>query len=179
VDDETPITGPVMEERRTKYVLSREVGEGEIEVLDARVVAGSRPGSAAMEGLSDPESPPAVDPTLMGLRRPRRHRIRYRLAQVATAGALLASGAAVIAVAMADRNLAHVLSLVSVGAGLVAVYLAIRSRMASRILGYAIAVGALAALTAVIIWTLPGHWFEESHPEQLPPNAEVRPKVSS
>jgi hypothetical protein len=159
--------------------LSREVGEGEIEVFDARVVEEARPGSAAMEGLSDPESPPAVDPTRMGLRRRRRHRIRYRLAQVATSVALLATGAAVIAVAMADRNLANGLSLVSVGAGLVAVYLGIRSRMASRILGYAIAVCALAALTAVIILTLPRSWFEERHPEQLPPNAEVRPKVSS
>jgi hypothetical protein len=49
--------------------------------------------------------------------------------------------------------------------------------MASRILGYAIAACALSALTAAIVLTLPRHWFEDRHPEELPPAADVRPRV--
>jgi hypothetical protein len=130
----------------------------------------------AMEELSDPDSAPAVDPTEIGLRRPRRHRIRYRLAQLATTAALAATAAAVVAVALADRKLANIVSIIAVVAGLLAVYLALRSRMASRILGYAIAAFALSALTATIVLTLPRHWFEDRHPEEVPPAAEDRPR---
>ena len=103
--------------------------------------------------------------------------MRYRLAQLATTSALAATAAAVIAVALADRTFANIVSIVALVSGFLAVYLSLRSRMASRILGYAIAVCALSALTAAIVLTLPRHWFEDRHPEELPPAADVRPRI--
>jgi len=179
VDDEAPITGHTTALRRIKYVPSHEVREGEIHAIPADLEQQVHLPNPAMEELIDPESVPAVDPTEIGLRRPRRHRIRYRLAQLATSGALAATAATVVAVAMADRKLANVVAIIALVGGFVAVYLALRSRMASRILGYAIAACTLSALTAAIVLTLPRHWFEDRHPEELPPAADVRPKAAN
>jgi hypothetical protein len=174
--DQSPITGHSTAIRRAKYVSSHEVPAGQIQIFDPRPQV-HPPHSPVIEELQDPEAPPALDPTELGLRRPRRHRFRYRFAQLATLGALTGTAAAVVAVALADRMLANIVSLIGVAAGLIAVYLSLRSRMASRILGYAIAACALSALTAAIVLTLPRHWFEDRHPEELPPAADVRPRV--
>src|SRR5438128_1027815 len=111
VDDEAPITGHTTAIRRVKYVSSHEVHEGE---LAEREIQPYQPPpedvylpNSAMEDLRDPDSAPAMDPTEMVPHRPRRHRIRYRLAQLATTAALAASAAAVIAVALADHNFAN------------------------------------------------------------------------
>jgi hypothetical protein len=176
VDDDAPITGHTTATRRIKYVSSHEVREGEIQPYHQELEQQVYLPNPAMEDLRDPEAAPAIDPTEIGLPRPRRHRIRYRLAQLATSGALAAIAAAVVAVALADRKLANIVSIIAVVGGLLAVYLSLRSRMASRILGYAIAVCALSALTAAIVLTLPRHWFEDRHPEDLPPAAEYRPR---
>jgi len=177
VDDDTPITGHTTALRRIKYVPSHEVSKCEIAAYSSALPHQVHLPNPAIEELVNPDSPPAVDPTEIGLRRPRRHRIRYRLAQLAMMTALTATAAAVVAVALADRNLANIVSVIALVSGLVAVLLALRSRMASRILGYAIAACALSALTAVIVLTLPRHWFEDRHPEELPPAADVRPKA--
>jgi hypothetical protein len=179
VDDDSPITGHTTAIRRVKYVSSHELRPDEIQVRPPELEVQVYLPNPAMEELIDPDAAPAVDPTEIGLRRPRRLRIRYRLAQLAALGALAASAAAVIAVALSDRKLANIISIIAVCAGLLAVYLSMRSRMASRIMGYAIAVAALSALTAAIVLTLPKHWFEERHPEELPQAVEVRPKPQS
>jgi len=176
VDDESPITGHSTAIRRVKYVSSHEVPEGEIQPYHQELEQQVYLPNPAVEELRDPDSAPAIDPTEIGLRRPRRHRVRYRLAQLATTAALAATAAAVIAVALADRKLANIVSIIALVAGFVAVYLSLRSRMASRILGYAIAACALSALTAAIVLTLPRHWFEDRHPDELPPAAEYRPR---
>jgi len=177
VDDESPITGHTTAVRRIKYVSSHEVREGELppyQPIPAQQVHLPNP---AIEELQDPDAAPAIDPTQIGLRRPRRHRIRYRLAQLTMMIALAATAAAVISVALADRIIANSVSIIALVAGFVAVYLSLRSRMASRILGYAIATCALSALTAAIVLTLPRHWFEDRHPEELPPAADIRPRA--
>ena len=181
VDDESPITGHTTAIRRVKYVSSHEVHEGDLR--EGEIHPYEPPPqdvylpNSAMEELRDPDSAPAVDPTEIVPHRPRRHRIRYRLAQLATATALAATATAVIAVALADPKFANIVSIIGVVAGLLAVYLALQSRMASRILGYAIAACALSALMAAIVLTLPRHWFEDRHPEELPPAADVRPRI--
>ena len=120
VDDESPITGHTTALRRIKYVPSHEVSKGELaSIPPAELEQQVHLPNPAMDELIDPESIPAVDPTEIGLRRPRRHRIRYRLAQLAM----------------------------------------------------------ITALTAAIVLTLPRHWFEDRHPEELPPAADVRPRV--
>jgi hypothetical protein len=177
VDNDSPITGHITALRRIKYVPSHEVRESEIagyEPVPPQQIHFPNP---ALEELSNPDSAPAVDPTEIGLPRPRRHRIRYRLAQLAIMLALTATAAAVVAVALSDRIIANVVSIIALVAGLTAVSLALRSRMASRILGYAIATCALSVLTAAIVLTLPKHWFEDRHPEELPAAADVRPRV--
>src|SRR5438874_11891713 len=177
VDDESPITGHTTAIRRVKYVSSHEVHEGEIQPYHQELEDQVYLPNPAMDEVVDPESIPAVDPTEIGLRRPRRHRIRYRLAQLAMMTALAATAAAVVSVALADRLIANIVSIIALVSGFVAVSLALRSRMASRLLGYAIATCALASLTAAIVLTLPRHWFEDRHPEELPPAADVRPRV--
>src|SRR6266446_1957924 len=179
VDDEAPITGHTTAIRRVKYVSSHEVHEGEIQPYHQELEQQVYLPNPAVEELRDPDSAPAIDPTEIGLPRPRRHRIRYRLAQLATTAALAATAAAVIAVGLADRKLANIVSIIALVTGFLAVYLSLRSRMASRILGYAIATCALASLTAAIVLTLPRRWFEDRHPEELPPAADVRPRVQS
>ena len=178
VDDESPITGHTTALRRIKYVPSHEVSKGELaSIPPAELEQQVHLPNPAMDELIDPESIPAVDPTEIGLPRPRRHRIRYRLAQLAMMTALAATASAVVSVALADRMIANIVSIIALLSGFVAVSLALRSRMASRILGYAIATCALASLTAAIVLTLPRHWFEDRHPEELPPAADVRPRV--
>ena len=183
VDDEAPITGHATAIRRVKYVSSHEVHEGEI--LEGEIQPYQPPPeqvylpNPAMEDLRDPDAAPAVDPTEIVPHRPRRHRVRYRFAQLSITAALAATGAAVIAVALADRPLANIASVVALVTGFLAIYLSMRSRMASRILGYAIAACALSSLVAVIVLTLPRHWFEDRHPEELPPAADVRPRVQN
>src|SRR4051812_27658969 len=177
VDDDSPITGHTTALRRVKYVSSHEVQAGEIQPHVAPAEPPVFLNNPSIEELSDPDVAPAVVPTELGLRRPRRHRFRYRFAQLATAGALTATAAAVVAVALSDRMFANIVSIIAVVSGLLAVYLSPRSRMASRILGYAIAAAALSALMAAIVLTLPRHWFEDRHPDELPPAADVRPRV--
>lgn len=176
VDDDSPITGHTTAIRRVKYVSSHEVHPGEIQAAPKDLERQVYLPNPSIEELQDPETPPAVDPTEIARPRPRRHRVRYRLAQLAITGALAATAAAVVAVALSDPMFANTVALISVGCGLLAVYLSLRSRMASRILGYAIAACALSALTAAIVLTLPRHWFEDRHPEELPPAADVRPR---
>jgi len=180
VDDESPITGHTTAIRRVKYVSSHEVHEGD---LQGEIQPYQPPPdqvylpNPAMEDLRDPDAAPAVDPTEIVPHRPRRHRVRYRLAQLATTTALAASAAAVIAVALADRKFANIVSIIALVSGFLAIYLSLRTRMASRILGYAIAACALSSLMAAIVLTLPRHWFEDRHPDELPPAADVRPRV--
>jgi hypothetical protein len=177
VDDESPITGHTTAIRRVKYVSSHEVRPGEIQTVPKDFEQQIQLPNPVLEELNDPDTAPAIDPTQIGLRRPRRHRVRYRLAQLAITSALAATATALIAVALADRRFANIVSIIAIAAGLLAVYLSLRSRMASKILGYAIAACALSALTAAIVLTLPRHWFEDRHPEELPPAADVRPKT--
>jgi len=179
VDDDAPITGDIITSRRAKYVSSRPVAEGQIEIFDPRPQQPPPPHSPIFDELQDPEAPPAVDPTQLGLPRPRRHRIRYRLAQLSITAALAATAVAVIGVALADRKFANIVSIIAVVAALLGLSLSMRSRMAARIMGYAIAACALSALTAAIVLTLPRHWFEDRHPEELPPAADVRPRVQN
>jgi hypothetical protein len=179
VEDESPITGHTTALRRIKYVPSHEVREGDIQqVQPVRIeLEQVHLPNPAMEDLRDPDSAPAVDPTEIGLRRPRRHRIRYRLAQLVMMITLAATAAAVVSVALADRMIANIVSITALVSGFLAIALALRSRMASRILGYAIATCALASLTAAIVLTLPRHWFEDRHPDELPPAADFRPRA--
>jgi len=176
VDDEAPITGHTTALRRIKYVSSHEVRDGQIQLHPQELEQQVFLPNPAMEELRDPDAAPAALPTEIVPQRPRRHRIRYRLAQLATTATLFATAAAVVAAALADRRMADIVSIIALVSGFLAVYLSLRSRMASRILGYAIATCALAALTAAIVLTLPRHWFEDRHPEELPPAADVRPR---
>jgi len=121
-----------------------------------------------MEELRDPDSAPAVDPTEIGLRRPAPSSHPLSPRQLAMMIALTATAAAVVSVALADRMIANIVSIIALVGGFVAVALALRSRMASRILGYAIATCALASLTAAIVLTLPRHWFEDVIPKNSP-----------
>jgi hypothetical protein len=182
LEDESPITGHSTAVRRVKYVPSHEVGhvevgQGEIQPFHQELEQQVYIPNPVFDDLADPDAPAAIDPTQIGRPRPRRHRVRYRLAQLSTAAALAATAAAVIGVALADRKFTNIVSIIALVSGFLAVYLSMRSRMASKILGYAIAACALSALTAAIALTLPRHWFEDRHPEELPPAADVRPRV--
>ena len=89
VDDESPITGHTTALRRIKYVPSHEVSKGDLaSIPPTELEQQVHLPNPAMDELIDPESIPAVDPTEIGLPRPRRHRIRYRLAQLAMMTAL-------------------------------------------------------------------------------------------
>jgi hypothetical protein len=179
--DDAPITGtpsaatPSTALARRKYVPSREVAPGQVIVIDPAPQQPPPPNSPALEELKDPESPPALDPTRIGLNRPYRHRVRYRLAQLTTVLSVALTIATIIVLTNSDRWLAIIIAAAALIAGFVAIYLGQRSRLASRIVGYSIAACALAALATVLTLALPGHLFEERHPEQLPPNIDTRP----
>src|SRR5258706_12309711 len=108
VDDESPITGHTTALRRIKYVPSHEVSKGELaSIPPAELEQQVHLPNPAMEELRDPDSAPAADPTEMGLRRPRRHRIRYRLAQLAMMTPLTPTAAPAVSVALPVRIAAN------------------------------------------------------------------------
>jgi hypothetical protein len=175
VDDDAPITGSLTTSRRAKYVSSRPVGDGEVVVYIPQPAPPASAHSPILEDLKDPDAPPAVDPTTIGLTRPYRHRNRYRFAQLATAASISATAMAVVTLMMSDRHLAMLIAAAALATGLIAVYLGTRSRLASRIVGYAIAAAALGAIALLLTLALPRHWFEERHPDQLPQPGDTRP----
>jgi hypothetical protein len=181
--DDAPITGgptahitpPSTALARRKYVPSRAVANDQVIIIDAPRAQEPPPHSPALEDLKDPEAPPALDPTRIGLNRPYRHRVRYRFAQLTTTASIAATAAAVLVLVLADRRLAIGIAAAGLATGFLAVFLGMRSRMASRIVGYSIAACALGALMTVISVVLPNTLFEEKHPDQIPQHTETRP----
>src|SRR5688500_1884031 len=148
--EEAPITGGSTAIRRLKYVPSREVAQEQIVIIDPPAARPVAPNSPALEELKDPESPPAVDPTRIGLYRPYKHLVKYRFAQLATAACIAATTAALITLIMADRDIAGVIALAALATGFAAVFLGMRSRMSSRIAGYAVAACTLSVIATII-----------------------------
>jgi len=174
LEEDTPITGGSTALRRMKYVKSREL-DNQIVIPSTPAAVTPDPPNPALEELKDPDSAPVIDPTQISPPKKYRHRFRYRLAQFSTIISICNTAAAVIAIAFSDHWVATVIVMLAVAAGIIAVYLGMRSRMASRIVGSAMAAAALSILTMLIVLALPAHWFDERHPEQIPQHGETRP----
>ena len=144
--------------RRSKPVEARQVGAGEVIVIES---AAPPQGSPILREVASPSSPPAIEPTRLGERRRKRgHERRYRLAQWASILSVLGSATAAACMAMGDVRIGLVMAISASGLGLGGVTISATQRLSSRLLGSAIAISVLAILILLAAVGLPRGWFE-------------------
>lgn len=146
--------------RRVKHVQSRELPPAEAEAMWKPGSAGSAPGQTPF-GVGEPvDVPLIVDPMRFGKRHRKRFQsLGYRLAEMGTFLCTVGTIAGVIVMALGDRLAGNILIGSALLCGLIAVAASARTRLAGRLLVYAMAATILAGLAAVVAVVVPESWF--------------------
>jgi hypothetical protein len=148
------------ESRRVKHVQSRELPPAEAEAMWRPAAESPAQGQTPIDMGEQVDVPLIVDPTRFG----RRHRKRfqslwYRLAEMGTFLCTMGTVAGVIVMALGDRLAGNILIGSALLCGLVAVGASVRTRLAGRLLVYALAATIMAGLAAVVAIVVPESWF--------------------